>query len=441
MKKSRLSAILAGMTIAGACSFGVNAQSDFSIDLVEAQRDSLIKSHHIIVIPGNEPAVSLDSLEARIGKFYYDQFRSFQDPAAPYFMFMSRDGSLGMGIGGCVRMRGWYDWGGAIPSNGFAPAMIPMDPSPTAMRQLGTTPAGSSLFFRVLGQNKKITYQLYIEANFNGYSSRDFHLKKAYAILNDWTVGYASSTFSDPAATPPTVDAQGPNNKMSLTDVLVRWMKDYKKFTVAASLETPAQQVDNTNNNTAKCNEWLPDAAAFVQYSWKQGQHIRLAGIVRTLSYRDMLQATNHNVAGGGILLSGVGRPIGPLTVYGTFTAGKGISSLGGDLMIGNYDLVPDPNKPGTLYAPCSIGWNAALQWNFRPNLFVSATVGESRYLPEYTEAGSNYKYGIYCAANIFWNLTPRIQVGAEFNYGQRHNVDGDSRHAQRVEAMCQFSF
>ena len=44
-------------------------------------------------------------------------------------------------------------------------------------------------------------------------------------------------------------------------------------------------------------------------------------------------------------------------------------------------------------------------------------------------------------AANVFWNLTARIQVGAEFDMGQRVNHDGASRWARRVGAMAQFSF
>lgn len=134
---------------------------------------------------------------------------------------MSKDAQLAMGIGGCVRMRAFYDWGGAIPASGFAPKLIPMTPSPTNMRHFGTTPAGTALFFRVLGRNKTLgDYRLYIQCNFNGYQSRDFHLEKAYATINNFTIGYASSTFSDPAALPPTVDAQGPNNKISPTSVL-----------------------------------------------------------------------------------------------------------------------------------------------------------------------------------------------------------------------------
>ncbi|MDE6826334.1 MAG: hypothetical protein K2J18_06150, partial [Paramuribaculum sp.] len=66
------------------------------------------------MIDGDMP--SQDSIKNILDRFYYDQFRSFQDPEAPYFLFMSRDAKLTMGIGGCVRMRGWYDWGGAIPA-------------------------------------------------------------------------------------------------------------------------------------------------------------------------------------------------------------------------------------------------------------------------------------------------------------------------------------
>lgn len=409
----------------------------------DAFTDSLVASHRIITLPGTETPVSVDSMRRVIERFYVDQFRNFQDPAAPYFLFMSRDANLVMGIGGCVRMRGWYDWGGAIPANGFAPALIPMTPDPTQSRRFGTTPAGSSLFFRVIGHARKnIDYQLYIEANFNGYSSRDLHLKKAYAIINDWTIGYANSTFSDPAALPPTVDAQGPNNKMAVTDVLVRWMKPFgKHLTLALSAETPAQQTEEDAEMTEKCSEWLPDFAAFIQWGWHRSEHVRLAAIYRTMTYRDLLVGTNRNVSGVGFQLSSITRPIDPLTIYATVTAGRGIASIGGDMMIGNYDLVANPNRPGYLYAPWSIGWCGALQWNFRPELFVSATVGQNRYLPKYEPEGQSYRYGTYVAANVFWNLTARIQVGAEFNIGERSNFDHSRRWARRVGAMCQFAF
>lgn len=416
-----------------------------SNSFVDRQEDSLRRSHKIIYIDGQPYNVSqhhLDSLQNLIDRFYYDQFRNFSDPAAPYFLFMSKDSQLAMGIGGCVRMRAWYDWGGAVPANGFAPYLIPMEPDPTNMRRFGTTPSGTSLFFRVIGRNKKLgEYQLYIEANFNGYGGKDFHLKKAYAMINDWTIGYAPTTFSDPAALPPTVDASGPNNKLSSTSVLVRYLRPLSgHWTVAASLETPASAI-SVSDSTKKISDWLPDAAAFIQYAWGRSEHVRLAGILRTLGYRDLIHKKNHNKLGWGLLLSGVGHPHPQITIYGNLCGGQGFESLCGDLQIGNYDLVPVPGREGEMYAPWAVGWNLGLQYNFLPNLFASVTFSESRFLQRKGASPDDYKWGNFLAANIFWNLTPRIQCGLEFDTGERKNVDGKHRRAQRIGAMAQFSF
>ncbi|MCM1067629.1 MAG: hypothetical protein NC418_08680 [Muribaculaceae bacterium] len=415
--------------------------------LADRQIDTTLLSNKVVFIDGKPaPEVTqhyVDSVRRVISTFYYDQFRHFQDPGAPYFLFMSKDAKLAMGIGGAVRMRGYYDWGGAIPASGFAPYLIPMHPSPTDRRHFDTTPAGTCLFFRVIGRNKALgEYQLYIEANFNGYQSRDFHLKKAYAIINDFTIGYAASTFSDPAAVPPTVDAQGPNNKLTPTAVLLRWMpvvKDRWVFAVSAETPSPSLAVDNTN--TEKVSTWMPDWAAFVQYQWAQGQHVRLAGIVRTLSYRNMLAEKNHNTAGWGLQLSSVAHPLPQLTTYLTASYGHGYAGLAGDMQIGNYDLVGRPDAPGSLYAPASFGWCVGVQYNIRPDLFVSASASQNRYLPRYGVSPDEYKYGIFTCLNVFWNITPRIQVAAEIDLGKRQNFSGEHRWARRAGAMCQFSF
>ena len=415
--------------------------------LADIQIDSTLTSNRIVFIDG-KPATEqtqeyVDSIRRVISEFYYDQFRHFQDPGAPYFLFMSKDAGLAMGIGGCVRMRAYYDWGGARPASGFAPYLIPIHPSPTDMRHVGTSPAGTSLFFRVIGRNKALgDYQLYIEANFNGYETRDFRLKKAYATINNFTVGYAASTYSDPAATPPTVDAQGPNNKIGTTAVLVRYMPVIKdRWVLAVSGESPESSIDVDNINTAKVSNWMPDWATFVQYQWGKGEHVRLSGIARTLSYRDLIAGRNHNIVGWGVQLSSVAHPLPSLTTYVTASYGHGSAGLGGDLLIGSYDLTGDTKRPGRMYAPASFGWCVGLQYNFRPNLFVSASMSQNRYLPDCEVSPDEYKYGLFGAANIFWNLTPRIQVAAEFDFGKRQNFSGEHRWARRMSAMCQFSF
>ncbi len=427
---------------------GCTAFNAASQSLADDARESVKHSHKVISLGKGEltddEVFANDSIRHLLDMFYYDQFRSFSDPESPYFLMMSRDATLAMGMGGAVRMRGYFDWNGAIPAAAFAPYLIPMHTDATAMRHFATTPAGTCLFFRVIGKNRSLGhYQLYIEANFNGYQARDFHLKKAYATINDFTIGYAPSTFSDPAAVPPMVDANGPSNKISPTNVLVRYMPRLSKhWVMAVSAETPATKIGADNTLTRAIENWVPDGAAFIQYEWGPTAHVRLAGIVRSLSYRDVAASTNHHRAGWGLLLSSVAHPTRQLTGYLTLNYGRGYASLGGDLAVSSYDLIPDPDAPGKLYSPATFGWCAGLQWNFRPNLFVSASVSSSHL---YTEgrpiADSEFSHGLLAAVNCFWNLTPRIQVGGELDFGRRTNFSGAARNAWRVGAMTQFSF
>ena len=416
---------------------------------VDTQIDSLVSSTRMLVhdngsITSQRP-VDPD-VRDRIITFYYDQYRNSQDPGAPYFMFMSKDEDLMMGIGGVVRMRGWYDWGGAIPGNAFMPYLIPVQPDPANRNKLGATPAGTSLFFRMMGRNSLLgDFQAYIEANFNGNGdSHDFHLKKAYVTFRDFTVGYASSTFSDPAAVSPTVDSQGPTNKLDHTTVLVRYMpRLYKNLLGAVSVELPETYIAADGVSTKSRSSYIPDFAAMLQYDWgtHASQHVRLGAVYRSLPYRDLLDNTNHNKAGWGVQLSSGNHPAEPLTLYLTANYGAGYAGMGGDLLAGNYDLVSDPAEPGRLYAPRSFGWSLGVQYNFRPNLFVSIMGSQTRYLPSKAIDPDEYKYGLMGAVNVFWNPLPRVQLGAELDLGKRQNFSGAHRYARRANIMAQRSF
>lgn len=412
----------------------------------EKQLELLKKDHHIIHLEGGEQgAVDTVSEQELINTFYYDQFRHFQDPRAPYFMLMSKTRKYAMGIGGVVRMRGWYDWNGAMPNAGFTPYNISIPRNPTKNNWYGTTPAGTALFFSVFGRNNTYgQYQLYIEGNFSGYDSRGFKLKKAYATVNDWTLGYTTSTFQDPAAQPPTLDAQGPNSKTGSTNMLLRWMHTMKShWVVALSVETPSSSITSKPDFYTGCSDYMPDFAGFVQYQWGSSSHVRLSGIVRGLKYRDLVSERNYRVAGWGAHASAVFTPVSPLTVYGAFLVGKGVSSLNNDLQNGAGDLIGNPNQEGRMYAPMSLGWYGAMSYHFKPNLFSTVIFGEERFLPKYNPNFDNltYKYGLYATANVIWDITPRCEVGLEYNIGKRQNIDLQHRWADRLCFMAQFSF
>lgn len=434
---------LSTVVLASAVSLFISAGNP---TLRQEARDSLLNDHHIIMPGGASPKeVGNDSVRSLIENFYIDQFRNYQDPAAPYFLFMSRDANMAMGIGGVVRMRAYFDPGNSMPGASFTPYTIPVTGNPLNRNHFGTTPSGTALFFRVLGRNTKIgSYQLYIQAKFNGYNGRDFKLSKAYATVNDWTVGYATSTFSDGQAIAPTVDANSSTMSMDFSTLLVRWMHTFKKsgITVAASVESPdniSLQTDDTS--TASRSSSIPNFSAMVQYEWAPDQHVRLSAITRALPYRDLVNGSNHSPWGYGFQLSTVVNPTRALTVYAIGNIGRSYSNVGGDFLLGDYDLVEDPDCPGRLRTVPGFSYFLGLGYHFSHKLSMSATFGQARNLISSPREADGYKYGLYGACNVFYDVTPRITIGAEANFGRRQNNDGAHAWARRIGAMCQFSF
>lgn len=433
--------MLASM-ILGATAIASNAGEPTTVR--QQALDSLIADQHIVMM-GNARRPSQDSIISLMREFYVDQFRNYQEPAAPYFMFMSHDGNLAMGVGGVVRMRAYFDPGNSQPTSSFNPYNIPMDRTPLNRNHFGTTPSGTAIFMRLIGRSSKIgTYQLYVQAKFNGGSNgREFKLSKSYAVVNDWTVGYATSTFSDGAAAIPTVDANGGTLSMDFTSLLVRWAHDFKKsgITVAASVETPEQNLGVDGVNCAERSNSIPNFAAMAQYQWAEGQHVRVAAITRFLPYRNLNTGRNHTPVGYGLQFSTVFNPCAPLTLYGIVNAGRSYSSSGGDFLLSKYDMIGDPANPGRMCTIPSWSYLVGASYHFSPKFMMGATFGQARNNSSLPRIDDTYRYGLYGAVNAFYYFTPRISMGVEANFGKRQDVDGAHAWGRRIGAMCQFSF
>lgn len=435
MAKSRLPLAIAAL----AAALGAAAQGSYTNQATQNRQQS-----HKYVYFGEGKADSIEHARL-IEQFYDDQFIHAQDPQAPYFLLMSRDSKLAMGVGGNITAIGAYDWHGMIDGVGFTPYDIQMPPDPSHPNAFQTSIGNSSLFLTVFGNHDRIgAFKFYIQAKFGGGGDNHyFKLKKVYATADDWTIGYTKSTFTDPAAQPSTVETSGPNSEADDTRMLIRYMHTFKSgVTMAVAAETP----DNNyavNTSTEAGNVYMPDLSAFMQWSWAKGQHIRLAGIVKGIRYRDLVEARNRYVTGWGVNLSAVLNPCREVTIYGAGYTGQGIGNMINDLSNGTNDVVAMANEPGRMKAPKSYGWYAALQYNFNPNLFSTVIVSQERILPESSMeyGGDQYKYGLYGTANIFYNITSRWQVGAEFNIGKRANIDGAHRMAYRACCLAQFNF
>lgn len=428
--------IVASLLAMAAVSMTAQAQSH------EEKREQKLKDTHHVIFMGQQE-VPTDSIQQTIDLFYRDQFLHYRDPRAPYFLLMSKDARYAMGIGGVVAAHGWANFNGAISGPDFTTYDIPVPNNPLQRRGIGASITDTQLYFRIIGRNTFLgNMSAYIQAKFQG-PDNTFKLKRAYVTVQDWTVGYDESTFSDPQTYVPTIDDEGSSAQMSSVQILVRYAHQFKKhWQVAVSAEMPDENITVTPGVTAKQNSWMPDFAAFLQYGWGHNNHVRLSGIVRTLSYRNLLKEKDKNVVGWGAQFSTVFHPFNNFTVYGGASYGRGYQTLLNDLADSSSDLLPDLDSPGKLYAPAAMGFRFGLQYNWTEKWYSCVVVSQVRSLPDFNPAlGNEYKFGQYFAANVFFEPTPRLQFGAEILMGRRENFDLTRGHANRFDVLAQFSF
>lgn len=392
-----------------------------------------------IVLSGDTTA---DDHRQNIAIMYSRNNLAFEDPAAPRFLFLDKKGTVALGIGGYVKAVGMYDMRGAVNNNGFYTNMIPVPGNPAQRERFGATANNSSIFLKLVSRPTKLgRIIVYIQSNFTGDDGNyGFKLKQAYVSIGNMTFGKARTVFSDAPAMAPTVDDQGPSGQVSAKNMLIKYESpSYSGFSYAVSVEVPDASY-TTGTNASAISQRFPDIPLYLQYAWNGGEsHVRASGILRELSYRNNIAADNKFATGWGVQFSAISKIVGGLTVFGHYTYGKGIASYINDLADLGYDLIPDGN--GKLHAPGSAGWTAGLQYDFTSDFFMSASYSQARLYDNKELGGDCYNYGQYIAANAFYNPIPDLRVGLEYLHGIRNNLNGECGHANRLEAMVQFSF
>lgn len=371
------------------------------------------------------------------------QLPHIHEPQAPRFLLMDRKGKFALGIGGYVRATAEYDFGGIVDDIDFIPAFIPN--SSKIKNQFQMDANTSTIFLKLVGHTKLLgDFIVYTAGNFRNGSNKGFQLQNAYVSFRDITVGYTYGGFMDLGALPSTIDFQGPNGATFYrTTQLAYTYKGTKNFRFNASIEMPS--VDGTTNSDLNINQQrMPDFTAYAQYGWNNSSHLRVGALIRSMTYTSSFCDKASSVTGFGVQASTTFNVGKKWQVFGQATYGKGIGQYLNDISNLNVDIVPDPDKEGKMQALPMLGWYAGLQYNVCPKVFLSSTYSMSRLYSDngYPDAvGSTYHYGQYFVANMFWNVTSNMQVGAEYLRGWRNNFDNSTHHANRINLLVQYSF
>ena len=127
----------------------------------------------------------------------------------------------------------------------------------------------------------------------------------------------------------------------------------------------------------------MPDFTAYAQYGWNSKSHLRVGGLIRSMTYTSTLSDKAHAVTGFGVQASATFNVGRQWQVFGQATYGKGIGQYLNDISNLNVDIVPDPDKEGKMQALPMLGWYAGLQYNISPKVFLSSTYSMSRLYSE----------------------------------------------------------
>jgi hypothetical protein len=367
----------------------------------------------------------------------------------PQFSIIGKNHKFYIGIGGSVTVTAGFDWGHVLDNpNEFIPAEIPMN-----------TDAGNGGKFSVSAQQTDLHLTFgflpgtkdhltgYINGQFLG-DNYNFRLENAWIKYRGFTVGYGYGIFSNHTVEPTTIDYQGPNATICVNNGILDYEHTFKHWAVGIGAETPiASYTDGTDSY--KVNQRVPDIPAYIQYNYCTDSRIRVAAIIRTLTYRNTLESKNISNIGWGVQVNGKSNIIGNLTAYYQFGVGKGISSYFNDLNDGDLDMVPDANNPGKMNTVLAWGGYAGLQYDFTSHLSSTIIYSHMRdYAKRYNDAATDalswaeqYKYGQYILANIFYTITPNLTWAIEYIYGRRVNMDRSQAHDNRLQTMLQLNF
>lgn len=401
--------------------------------------DTIYIPERAFVLTGNPEGQG----QRNIAVLYSREGLAFDEPSAPRFLFLDRKGKVALGIGGYVKAIGSYDFDGAIDDAGFTTFNIPVPADPALRQRFGADVSHSTLFLKLVAHNDRFgMISAYVQTSFTGDNGGyGFVLKQAYITVGHLTAGLANSTFIDGESQAPTIDPQGPSGQISAKNVLFRYqLGKYDGISAAISAELPKASYSTVEGSSEAIAQRVPDIPLYVQYSWASGSHIRASALMRQLAYRDITAAKNHLVTGWGVQLSGVGDIVGGLGFFGHFAYGKGIAHYVNDIDGAGFDLVPD-GTTGKLRAPGTMAWTAGLSHHFTRKFFITADYSVNRVYNTAMMDGDTYRSGQYAAFNAFYDITGDFRVGAEYVYGRRKDNSGLTGHANRFEAMVQYSF
>ncbi len=370
-----------------------------------------------------------------------------------------------MKIGGFVKGTLVKSFDPLATTDRFIVGSIPVgDSEPGAEEQSSLTANQSRVNLETREKTGVGDLRAFVEADFAS-SGDTFRLRHAYGQYRNILTGKTWSTFFDPLAGPEEIDFEGINGRTILRQTQIRWFPRIgRQWDLQVALEDPQSEVSEIDfrgsadpGDPAFNPDFgreidsdgvsdLPDLVASIRRTWFGRWHLKTAFVWHQVraQYSQQPSLPKESEAGWGLSTSGAFKA-GWLderdNIKFQLIFGDGVSHYVNDpSSVGGLDGVftPDGSKIKTL--PILAGFAAYQHWwndTLRSNFIVSGVqIDNESFQPD-----DAYKRTIRASTNLFWSPTPRVDVAAEFIWGQRTNRDGQEGDASQVQFATKYRF
>lgn len=386
----------------------------------------------------------------------------------PKFVIKSQDNKFLMTVGGQINPIMGVDLGNDLynvdaAGISFVTQQIPVPAVTGKKGDYYINPLNAAIDFQIVGlagTENQITG--YIKFGTNG-NNHNLGLSRAYITWRNFTAGEKLTLLQDDyACQPPTIDPEGPSGCISTVSYEVNYTsKNYNGFQFAVGLDMPSWYASNgiyrgkdyptyfgkQVDNYADAEQMVPDIPMWIQYGTSDFNRIRFSGIIRNFAYRDLLANKTRHMVGWGVMCSGnLQTPNKGVTFYYQAAYGQGIGAYLQDIAGMPLSFIPDNAKPGKMKASPMMGLNVGFTFQLSPKWQMNIMASESRIwdVQNYAtvkDLNCNYKYALYGAANLFYNITPYLQWGVEYLWGHRQTWDMGGAHDSRLQTQLMFTF
>ena len=387
-----------------------------TVYLISVKETDTIYPNNVAAMQQNILA-SNEAMEQAVADYNETHRTGFQQTEKPMFIFGTKNNKFSLAIGGFINLRASYGFDGLVNNIDFVPYDIPIPGNYATKQQIGMDATTSRLYIKAIANSRALgRVVVFMDADFRGGSAYSYtpRVRSAYVSFKGLTIGRDVTTFCDLSAAPTTIDFQGPN------------------------------AYNFRFSNFAPLPQRMPDFPIYAQVSWGSNRlsHVRASAVFRNMYAYDLARDKNTSLFGWGVQASGRINIASFLDIFFNGVYGEGITPYIQDLTGSGLDFTPDPLKPTSIQTMPMYGWQAAAQVNITSRLSLSggySAVNVQRKNRFYTE--DQYKQGQYVFGNLFFHVTPRMKVAAEYLYGTRKDMNGAKNHANRVNIMAQYYF